>query len=329
MRIIALIVFLFSISVFGAETRCLEIFSYPQVSFLPGIDLAYTQSLVLPAIDRHFLVKLHNVRMQDENSSLAKSSLLGSMTLNLAANSGRGMKTVLYPSSGYDSGSAHLIFPLAETIIGIDNHAFIHSRKEGLGSKLQSVHDSYFSFVGDVEAHAQKNNMADVILGNLLVANPLIRILRVVHAKAQSGGSHGWIEFDQGPGTALQRYVHIQHLAPVNYVSPLFIEIANNGFDALLSKGAQRMFNQAYGALSGFFLVNRLKRARGVLVDTDGRVWEWERDWALRLGMDFRDYMEITGTDINLGYNHDGDNSVYPGTKVIIYNGKIFKGAQE
>lgn len=186
----------------------------------------------------------------------------------------RPARTVLYPMSGFDAGTAARLYPDADLIIGVDDHAFL---PDALPAKIQVPkvgleNATYFRNVDHL------GHVGVAAIGQLRAAVPGFRLRgvttfsseeplgtrdahqwfaggRVSYGKVQAAGrgvaQHAIVSYDRGPGTRRQRYMHVQSALVRGVERAWWMELAERrGLDAVLVKGSEDQLDR--GPLSGF-----------------------------------------------------------------------------
>jgi len=202
-------------------------------------------------------------------------------------------KTVLYPMSGFDSGTPLHLFPDATTIIGIDNHPFLPAGHSSETVAYSKVGTHNFAYYGDVD---RLGHVGPAVIGGLASAVPNFR-LRSVTIIEEDGGSvevvrsaskpgdpssaktkaagHAVVEFDGGPGTPVRRYVHINGslVAGKTKNAWWWKTIEQLRPNAVLLKGSEAVFQkETMGAELRPQVLGWLKQSRGVLIE-DKDIW--------------------------------------------------------
>lgn len=244
-----------------AKSFCIDIF--PRVHFFSNRSLQ-----VYGLKTSSFGLKV----FEDERNSLLKMETKAkSVAIEVENFRGSPIKgTVIYPAAGFDATAAFLAFPEAKRVIGIDNHPFFLNPDRELFPDVytKSYEENGYTWVRDVD---RKGEIASVIVARLKHAFPEIRIHKLAllqePALRGKGARHGLIVFDRGPGTSLREYVHIHSLFEFR---PWWLTAINEeGFDAILKKGAMGFFSQY--SQQGEYLMQALKQQGGFLVDGDVR----------------------------------------------------------
>jgi hypothetical protein len=179
------------------------------------------------------------------------------------------LETILYPSSGFDAGNAFTIFPEAKTIIGIDNHPFLIGNRSIIRAKVALDANYSYTHVGAVHTLTENLGAAPFIVGELASSLSSFRLLTIQEYKQKAEISHGVIEFDRGPGTPIQRYIHVNGELPYldDPIPTWMTSITEGGYQALLAKGSETIFDHDSG---GDLLLVHLAQNGGLFVDTDG-----------------------------------------------------------
>jgi len=129
--------------------------------------------------------------------------------------------TVFYPFSGSDGGGVARLFPAATTLVGLSEESFFEQMptpSRPLDFSYVIKNQSGFRWLGELQ---KEPNIASSLLGSLHSAIEGFRLNEVIifetleHFNMQGinhplSSTHGIIVFDQGPGTPVRRYLHIQ-----------------------------------------------------------------------------------------------------------------------
>ncbi len=198
-------------------------------------------------------------------------------------------KTVLYPMSGFDSGTPLHLFPDATTIIGIDNHPFLPVGQAPKAVEYSRIGTHNFAYYGDVD---RLGHVGPAVIGGLASAVPNFR-LRSVTVIEDEGGSvevvrgfaakgrdpgtnatraagHAVVEFDGGPGTPVRRYIHINGslIAGRTKNTWWWKAIDQLGPNAVLLKGSEAVLQKdEMGAELRPQVLGWLKQSKGVLIE--------------------------------------------------------------
>ena len=186
----------------------------------------------------------------------------------------RTARTVLYPMSGFDAGTAARLYPDAELIIGVDNHGFL---PDDLPSKvmvpkvgLESA--TYFRNVDRL------GHVGVAAIGQLRSAVPGFRLRGVttfttqeplgtrethqwfeggtisygkVKAAGRDTARHAIVRFDRGAGTKVQQYLHVQSALVPGVERAWWLDLAiARGLDGVLVKGSEDQLDR--GPLNAF-----------------------------------------------------------------------------
>lgn len=311
-----------------AANNCLDLFAYSNPSLFEnhsnnhgGLTFHDVPLDVTEFNPKNFDVDLNLMQLIQKSMQIQEKAL--------EITDPRHVKTVVYPASGYDAGTAFVIFPYAETVIGFDPHNFIAPGLVELHPSTYLLEETdKFSYVGDINNYSHSSSMASALLKRLMASIPLFRLIRVVEVREGSHISHGWIEFDQGPGTLHRRYIHINHFISRLEPSHWSQSLASEGFQGLLIKAALGVMNPQNA--EGSFLLNTLRAQGGVVIDADGTTLESQvatlREYGVEPNMDYypgiASAFAALGTHVSLGYDEvpvAGD--VASGVKVIYFKG--------
>jgi hypothetical protein len=223
--------------------------------------------------DTEVLEAIKNKAQKVQNHLLEEDSREDVITSFKIAN----VKTVIYPSSGYDASTPFVLFPNATEVVGIDNHPF-------WGSKNVIVDADFYSSTNDqklgwtvIREVDSVEYIAGIVLARLKNIAPDLRILSFYEIKDSTMSkdygdiflSHGVIEFDTGPNTQVRRYIHLHSPALDGYEmrpSSWWLQpILTHGFEGLIRKAGMAFLNFDVG----LNLVRNLKAEGGILVDGD------------------------------------------------------------
>lgn len=304
-----------------ATGKCLEIFLNDEKLFtenyenysIKNINLENPEATFDPD---NFLLKL-----------MTKTAGVGQKISRLT--SAKVVDTVVYLASGYEAGFAFLAFPGATTFIGIDNHPFINTNVDSIAAKSLPLQDTVFTrFQAIDDFVADGNHLASAILASLKMTFPELRVHRIAEFKESDGASHGWVDFDTGPGTPIRRYIHINEW--FNGGSKWRTVLPEHGFDGLLIKGSIDIYKDYRNG--AFDLVNHLRATQGVVLDADNRLWDliqWGyQDFVLEVeaaGLPessitiYRtEQFDVHLTNLTIGYDSE---LIFtrPGAKIFIY----------
>jgi hypothetical protein len=189
------------------------------------------------------------------------------------------LKTVLYPSAGYDATTGFLVTSHVTTVVGIDNHPFMNTFAKSLTPEpFFSVNDKGqgWTVISEVDF---KNFVGEIILARLKAAIPGFRLHKVLHVQDSTKDnldssflSHGVIVFDTGEGTLIRRYIHLQspvlndyEMRPTSWWKDIVLQ---NNFQILIRKAAMSFYNYPIG----LELIRHLKENQGLLIDGDNDV---------------------------------------------------------
>lgn len=229
------------------------------------------------------------------------------------------VETVVYPSAGYDAGTAFTIFANARTVIGIDQHPFIERGTFLVRAEIPPDIGDMFTQGFEVSRQSDEAGMAPAILGSLAANLPGFRLRRLMTV-SQNNGQHGWIEFDLGEGTPTRKYIHIDHTIPLT--PPISEWAPKLEYQGLLIKGAMTIFNPVDPKGGGVFLLDYLARNGGVAVDADIAAPEATKflDEQEKAHSQGRTNYLVVSTDISLGYASGENKTHNGGTKIIEYH---------
>lgn len=233
----------------------------------------------------------------------------------------RDVRTVLYPAVGFDAGLAFRIFPSAETVIGIDNHPFWFPERakhvdEGYAGARGHQIMSHWSFVREVhKMRGVKESVVNAIRRSApTVGGHPVRILRVIDIDTPSliwdtPVVHGIVEFDNGPGTLLRRYIHINSSMSLGRTDRHGLyewrnELLAMPIDAIFQKAGMQFFVDQERTYAGL-LVKALRRKGGVIIDGDSGSGTANPVWPLATSVNQPSDVNIINTKIRgLGYGY-------------------------
>lgn len=195
-------------------------------------------------------------------------------------------ESLLYPAAGFDAATPFLLLPRLRQVTAIDNHPFllpananvpIAVNPEGLEHPTRG-----FMRVDEVGFFFE---MAPVILGRLALAFPRLRVLSLTLYDTATM-HHGRIIFDEGPGTMLREYNHLQIIGELaqrvageevlqnfsatpsaeSEIEWLQAELLSQRYSALLSKGGMQFMESPLGKA----LISAFEKTSGALwIDAD------------------------------------------------------------
>lgn len=237
-----------------------------------------------------------------------------------------GVKRMFYPAAGVDSATPFMILPGLQTAVAIDDDLFANRHIKRTLRPDFGPSDALrgFTWVGNFKSY---DDVVDILVGRLLVHVPNVRIRQVVGfgPRRQNRVSnslflpHGYVVFDQGEGTPIRSYVHLNEagspFAPVHSRSSgIFKRLSYERFDVVLRKAAMEFFDSAETEAEIQRLLTNLISNRGLWIDGDSMENDGENlsqqrrnliqmlsDWGLQHSI------KVTQTDIDgFGYGHVG-----------------------
>ena len=193
------------------------------------------------------------------------------------------VKTIFYPFASYDAATPRLLFPEADTVLAIDDAPFVRSIDAKVKPDLDKteVYDGSFHLTSQSEL---SESVANAIVARLQLTTKNFRLRKITAIQEkpeawlysykrdeQLGPTHGIIEYDSGPGTAIKQYIHIN-----NYISDelmekqpwWYVQLKEHGFEALLQKAAAGGI-ESYTKTMTADIIEILTKNKGVFLDGD------------------------------------------------------------
>lgn len=180
----------------------------------------------------------------------------------------RPARTVLYPMSGFDAGTAARLYPDADLIIGVDNHAFLPDAlpakikvpKVGLESATYFRNLDLLGTVGVAAIGQLRTAVRGFRLRGVTTfttqeplgereAHQWFAGGPISYGKPKATGlgtaRHAIVSFDRGAGTKRQRYLHVQSGLFAGAERAWWLDLAiARGLDGVLVKGSEDQLQQ-------------------------------------------------------------------------------------
>lgn len=220
------------------------------------------------------------------------------------------VESVLYPMCGADSGLAFGVFPDAKVVIGIDDSEFVAPGDHLSYSRVTRPTWTYSGFDRD------NPEIVNNIIGSIAHTVPSFRLRRVFFLESPNENHlspresqkwldprsrhHGIVEFDNGEGTPVRRYIHLDHLmgnAPNSWLVKL---LKAWGPKAVLIKAAHQRFSNGFNRFDRSLISNLLEKSGGILVEGGENAGPQEWEFSPPEGFSETDSRQLR--DVRYGY---------------------------